>query len=110
MTKSEIDTGLKGSHIGATLVNEFMRIKNKNLRLYRDALKSLYGEGIYELSPEYAHFQVPYEYWMTRSERERLALVSRFFTEIGISNTVKPANSEEDRPMQVNVASKVTAN
>ena len=61
MTKSEIDTGLKGSHIGATLVNEFMRIKNKNLRLYRDALKSLYGEGIYELSPEYAHFQVLYE-------------------------------------------------
>ena len=42
---------------------------------------------------------------MTRSERERLALVSRFSTEIGKSNTVKPANSEGDRPMQVNVAS-----
>ena len=44
---------------------------------------------------------------MTRSERERLVLVSRFFTEIGIyeSDTAKPANSEEDQPMQVNVAS-----
>ena len=73
--------------------------------MYRDASKSVYGEGIYELSPEHAHFQVPYEYWMTRSERERLALVTRFFTEIGISNTVKPANGEEDRHMQVNVAS-----
>ena len=51
MTKSEIDAGLKGSHKGATLVNAFMRIKNRNLRMYRDASKSLYGEGIYELSP-----------------------------------------------------------
>ena len=78
MTKSESDAGLKGSHKGATLVNSFMRIKNRNLIIYRDASKSLYGEGIYELSPKYAHFQVPYEYWMTRSEPERLALVLRF--------------------------------
>ena len=84
MTKSEIDAGVKGSYRGATLLNAFMRIKNRNLRMYRDTSKSLYGEGIYEHSPEYSHFQVPYEYWMTRSERERLALVSRFFTEIGI--------------------------
>ena len=107
MKKSEIDAGVKGSHKGATLVNAFMRIKNRNLRMYCDASKSLYGEGIYELSPEYSHFQVPYEYWMARSECERLALVSRFFTEVGIykSNTGKPANREEDRPMQVNVAS-----
>ena len=102
MRKSETDAGLKDSHKGATLVNAFMRIKNRNLRMYRDASKSLYGEGINELSTEYAHFQVPYEYWMTRSERERLALVSRFFT--GISNTVKPANSEENRPMQVKIS------
>ena len=51
--------------------------------MYRYSSKSLYGEGIYELSPEYSHFKVPYEYWMTRSERERLVLVSKFFTEIG---------------------------
>ena len=40
---------------------------------------------------------------MTRSERERLAPVSRFSTEIGIckSNTVKPANNKEDRPIPV---------
>ena len=101
MTKSEIDAGFKGSHKGGTLVYAFIRIKNRNLRMYCDALKSLNGEDIYELSPEYAHFQVPYEYWMTRSERERLTLVSGFFTEIGIckSNTVKSANSEEDQPM-----------
>lgn len=96
--KSEIDTRMKV----VKLVNAFMRIKNRNLRMYRDASKSLYGEGINELSTEYAHFQVPYEYWMTRSERERLALVSRFFT--GISKTVKPANSEENRPMQVKIS------
>ena len=62
MTKPEIDAELKGSHKGATLVNAFMRIKNRNLRVYRNASKSLYGKGIYELSLEYAHFQVPYEY------------------------------------------------
>ena len=107
MTKSETDAGVKGSHKEATLVNAFMRIKNRILRMYRNASKSFYGEGIYELSPEYSHFQVPYEYWMIRSERERLALVPRFFTEIGIceSNTGKPANREEDQHMQANVAS-----
>ena len=57
MTKSEVDAGLKGNHKGAKLVNSFMRVKNRNLRISRDASKSLYGEGIYELFPEYAHFQ-----------------------------------------------------
>ena len=83
MTKYEIDAGLKGSHKGATLVNSFMTIKKRKLRMYRNASKSLYGECIYELCPKYAHFQVPYEYWMTRSERERLVLVSRFLTHGG---------------------------
>ena len=46
--------------------------------MYRDASKALYDDGIHELSPEYAHFQVPYESWMTRSERKRLALVPKF--------------------------------
>ena len=107
MTKSDTDAGVKGSHKEATLVNAFMRIKNRILRMYRNASKSFYGEGIYELSPEYSHFQVSYEYWMIRSEPEKLALVPRFFTEIGIceSNTGKPANREEDQHIQVNVAS-----
>ena len=63
--------------------------------------------AIFELSAEYAQFQVPCECWMTRSEREGLALVSRFFSTIGIckSNIVKPANCEEDQAMQVNVTS-----
>ena len=83
MKKSEIDTRLKV----VKLVNAFMRIKNRNLRMYCDVSKTLYGVGIYEYAQfeyeyasEYAPFQVPYEYWMTRSERKRLALVSRFFT------------------------------
>ena len=37
MTESEIGAGLKGSPKGATL----FRIKNRNLRMYRDASKSL---------------------------------------------------------------------
>ena len=83
MKKSELDTRLKV----VKLVNAFMRIKNRNLRMYCDVSKTLYGVGIYEYAQfeyeyasEYAPFQVPYEYWMTRSERKRLALVSRFFT------------------------------
>ena len=42
MTKPETDLGLKDSHKGAALVNAFMRVKNRNLRMYRDASKSLY--------------------------------------------------------------------
>ena len=52
MKKSEIDARLKV----VKLVNAFMRIKIRNLRMYRDASKTLYGVGIYE----YAHFE--YEY------------------------------------------------
>ena len=56
LSKNEIDAGEKNYHKYITIHEAISRLKDRFLRLYRDAVKALYGEGKYKLSGDYSPF------------------------------------------------------
>ena len=59
LSKNEIDAGEKNHHKCITIHEAITRLKDRFLRLYRDAVKALYGEGKYKLSGDYSPFLIP---------------------------------------------------
>ena len=75
-TKEEIDTesNVKKSHKTLPIITCFKKLKERSLRLYRNAIKAIYGEGLYFLSPAYKHLKCTYDQFkdLTRPEKENL--------------------------------------
>ena len=82
LTKEEIDTesNVKRSHKTVLIITCFKKLKERSLRLYRNAIKAIYGEGLYFLSPAYEHLKCTYDQFkdLTRPEKENL--LRRIFT------------------------------
>ena len=82
LTKEEIDTesNVKKSHKTVPIITCFKKLKERSSRLYRNAIKVIYGEGPYFLSPAYEHLKCTYDQFkdLTRPEKENL--LRRMFT------------------------------
>ena len=96
LSKNEIDAGEKNYHKCITIHEATTRLKDRFLRLYRDAVKALYGEGKYKLSGDYSPFLIPYREWMAKDDEfQKMEVFRRFLneplpplTKIYISNEV----------------------
>ncbi|KAK3747909.1 hypothetical protein QZH41_010212 [Actinostola sp. cb2023] len=80
MSKTEIDDVGRVKHRETNLTTALQSLKGRFLRLYKDAVKAIYGEGPYRLDNTYMKFNIEYDDWMGRSREDRQALVKRFFT------------------------------
>ena len=62
------------SHKTVPIITCFKKLKERSLRLYRNAIKAIYGEGPYFLSPAYEHLKCTYDQFkdLTRPEKENL--------------------------------------
>ena len=61
------------SHKTVPIITCFKKLKERSLRLYRNAIKAIYGEGLYFLSPAYEHLKCTYDQFkdLTRPENKK---------------------------------------
>ena len=80
MAKEEIDTtdNVKGYHKTASLSDCFKKLKERSLRLYRDATKALYGSGPYLIAPACDHLKCFYDDFPDLTKPEKENLIRRF--------------------------------
>ena len=82
LSKNEIDAGEKNYHKYITIHEAITRLKDRFLRLYRDAVKALYEEGKYKLCGDYRPFLIPYREWMAEDDEfQKMELFRRFLNE-----------------------------
>ena len=55
-------------------------MKNRSLRLYTNAIKAIYSEGPYILSPAFSHLRHTYNEFMDMEKEEKSRLMKRLFT------------------------------
>ena len=56
------------------------KLKERSLRYYRNAIKAIYGEGPYFLSPAYEHLKCTYDQFKDLNRPEKENLLRRMFT------------------------------
>ena len=79
LTKMEIDLcESTGYHKTEQLTEIFSKLKQKNLRLFRDTIKAMYGEGPYKISGEYSEFIIDYRNWQDADATERIEVTRKF--------------------------------
>ena len=79
LSKNEIDASDKNYHKCITIHKAISRLKDRFLRLYRDAVKALYGEGKYELSGDYSPFLIPYRKCIVEDDEfQKMEVFRRF--------------------------------
>ena len=82
LTKEEIDTesNVKKSHKTVPIITCFKKLNERSLRLYSNAIKTIYGEGPYFLSPAYEHLKCTYDQFKDLTKPEKENLLRRMFT------------------------------
>ena len=82
LTKEERDTesNVKKSRKTVPIITCFKKLKGKSLRLFRNSIKAIYGEGPYFLSPAYEHLKCAYDQFKDLTSPEKENLLRRMFT------------------------------
>ena len=82
LSKDEIDThgNVKQSHRHASILTCTKKLKNRSLRLYTNAIKAIYSEGPYILSPAFTHLKHTYNEFTDMEREEEPRLIKRLFT------------------------------
>ena len=83
MSKTEINDFVRNSgvtHREVPLSAALDALKGRNIRLYSDATKAIYGEGPYCLSPEFSKFRKPYDEWKDLQREERNEHLKKFLS------------------------------
>ena len=82
LTKEEIDTesNVKKSHKTVPIITCFKKLKERSLRLYRNAIKAIYRGGPNFLSPAYEHLKCTYDQFVDLTRPEKEHLLRRMFT------------------------------
>ena len=81
LVKDEINTDTESqSHKTASMKTCIKKLKDRSLRLYRDAMKAIYDNGLYTLSPSYSHLKVSYDDFKDLEMPEKENLLQRFLT------------------------------
>ena len=82
LSKNKIDAGEKSYHKCITIHEAIRPLKDRFLRLYRDAVNALYGEGKYKLSGDYSPFLILYMEWMAEDDEfQKMEVFGRFLNE-----------------------------
>ena len=74
------ESNVKKSHKTVPIITCFKKLKERSLRLYRNAIKAIYGEGPYFLSPAYEHLKCTYDQFKDLNRPEKENLLRRMFT------------------------------
>ena len=81
LAKDEINTDAESqSHKTASIKTCIKKLKDRSLRLYRDAMKAIYDDGPYTLSPSYSHLKVSSDDFKDLEKPEKENLLQYFFT------------------------------
>ena len=82
LSKDKIDThsNVKQSHRHASILTCTKKLKNRSLRLYTNAIKAIYSEGPYILSPAFSHLKHTYNEFMDMEREAKSSLIKSLFT------------------------------
>jgi hypothetical protein len=83
MTKKEIDDAMKCegmNHVNAPLPATFAAMKARTICLYSEAVKALYGEGLYRVSEDFKDHQCTYDEWKGMEKERRENVIHHFFS------------------------------
>lgn len=81
LAKDKISTDTESqSHKTASKKTCIIKLKNRSMRLYRDAIKAIFDDGPYTLSTSYNHLKVSYDNFKDLELPEKQILLQRFFT------------------------------
>lgn len=80
LAKDEINTDTDSqSYKTAPIKTCIKKLKNRSLRLYRDAMKATYNEGPYTLSPSFDHLRQSYDNFKDLEKTKKKACLHDFF-------------------------------
>ena len=68
------------SHKTTSIKTCIKKLKDRSLRSYRDAMKAIYDDGPYTLSPSYSHLKVSSDDFKDLEKPEKENLLQPFFT------------------------------
>ena len=83
LSKQEINDAVRASgatHRDASLTVSLEALKGRNIRLYSDAVKSLYGEGPFRVATGFCGLLKSYDEWKDMDKEERSIHLSRFLS------------------------------
>ena len=92
MAKDEIRSHL-GDCKSANSVEVINCLKNRNIRLFKDTVKVLYGEGPYILSPSYQKFFIEFGCWKDMKKEDQIDHIKSFFNYIPPIDEIQACNN-----------------
>ena len=77
MSKSGADRGNAGVHKTTEISEAVVKLKQRYLSIYREAVKVMYNTGKDMLVKNYFRFKIPYETWLVEDDEKQRNVINK---------------------------------